>query len=72
MNIFSAVSVPTTTIDHSLLAICPGVSPKDTALQWAASKVCMCVCVCVCVCTCMCECVSTNPETMSTKHSVSS
>ena len=73
MNIFSALSVPTTTIDHSLLAICQGVSPKDTALQWAASKVQRCVCVCVCVCALayMCECVSTNPETMSTKHSVS-
>ena len=42
----TAVFVPTTTIDHSFLAICPGLSPKDNAiiaLHWAPSKV---VCVC--------------------------
>ena len=47
----TAVSVPTTTTsDYSFLAICPGLSPKDTAIigsQGAASKVQRCVCVCV-------------------------
>ena len=58
MDIFSAVSVPTTTIDHSFLAICPGVSPKDTTiialLNWAASKVQRCVCVYLYACVNVC------------------
>ena len=42
--------MPPTTSDYSFLAICPGLSLKDTAIiasQWAASKVQRCVRVCV-------------------------
>ena len=49
----TAVSVLPTTSDYSFLAICPGLSPKDTAIiasQWAASKVQRCaLCVYVSV-----------------------
>ena len=65
----TAVSVPTTSIDLSFLAILSRAFAQGHRLHCFAmggfkgSK--------VCVCTCMCECVSINPETMSTKHSVS-
>ena len=68
----TAVSVPITTIDRSFVAICPGL--RIGRLQ-RFKGVCVCVCACVRACvhalTCMCKCVSTNPETMSSKHSVS-